>query len=123
MIATTWINGLTNTYKLINGIIQSNAYLLTESYSRIVTPIGSYEFDITFGSYIPSWIDTRKPITENAVKLELVRCLQPMINSGRATSILVQIDKLIPQAVWFTIKIYDATNQNGYKLSSNYTKV
>ena len=122
-INTTWINGLTNTYQVKNGIILKNSYLLTEAYTRIVTPIGTYEVDANFGSYIPYWINARKPTNENEIKVEISRALQPMISEGRCVGMLIKIDKLLPNkaGVFFTVDIYDE-NPTPYKLIANYVK-
>ncbi len=117
---TTWVNGLTDTYSVINGIIQQNASLLTEADTRIKTPYGSYPFDGTFGSYIPYWINARMFLTMNKVEAEIQRTLQPMINSGRATGLYIKINQLLPGAVYFTVNIYD-NNQGNYQLNSNFT--
>ena len=121
MIQSTWLNGLSHTYKVVNGVIQQKSYLLTEAYTRLATPIGTYEFDTTFGCYIPTWINTRQTLTENKVKLEIARALNPMITSGRADGLLIMINQILLNAVYYTVNIYDSNN-NSYQLINNYTK-
>lgn len=122
MANSTWINGLTNDYKVIDGIIQSNNYLLTEAYTRIITPYASYYFDSTFGSYLTIWINTRKIITVDEATSEIVRCLQIITEQQRAKSISVKVTKLLTNAIFFSVTITDNSNQT-FTLNSNYVSV
>ena len=125
LIRTTWINGLTQDYNVKNGIITSNNNLLTECYTRIVTPIGSYFFDLTFGSEIPNWINTRKPLNSSTVITELNRCLQVILDENRAQTIksflTIPVEKT-RNGIFFLIEITD-NNGTIVELDSNYISI
>lgn len=117
---TTFINGLTNTYVVTNGIIQSKVPQLTEVYTRLNTPFGSYQFDSNFGCLIPLWLQTREPLTEKKVQQEIERTLQQMIDGGRAIGFLITINAMGNNAIWYTVDIY-SNNSEPFKLISNFT--
>ena len=117
---TTFINGLTNTYVVTNGIIQSNAPQLTEAFTRLNTPFGSYKFDPNFGCLIPLWLQSRQPLTEKKVEQEIERTLQPMINKGRAVGFLITINAMNNNAIMYTVDIY-SNNSKPFSLISNFT--
>ena len=120
---TTWINGLTNDYDVQNGIISRKNNLLTEAYTRIVTPLGSYFFDITFGSNIPNWINQRIQLDSNTVVTELGRCTQIMVNEGRAKSISAKLTAPITRnAIFFLLTITDKYGIE-VELNSNYISI
>lgn len=124
MANSTWINGKTNDYSVINGIIQSNNTLLTEAYARIVTPYASYVFDPGFGSFIPIWLNARNPLTIDTITSEFERCLKIIIEQKRAKTILINSSKLrlLQNAIFFDIAITDNSNQT-FTLSSNYVAI
>lgn len=113
MINTTWINGLTKDYSLVNGVYQKKSNLLTECYTRFVTPIGSWIIDPTFGSLFPSWINTRTRITSNKAIQELDRIYQPIVNQNRAQSIKSVINTLADDysSIGITVYITDLSQQ------------
>lgn len=122
MAITTWINGKINDYVAVNGIIQQNNELLTEAYSRIITPYGSYIFDTTFGSFLTIWINTRRLLTVDEISTEISRCLQIIITQKRATSIIIQVPQISKGAVFFNVSITDNSNQT-FTLKSNYIAI
>lgn len=122
-IQTTWINGLTNDYQVTNGIIQKNNNLLTEAYTRIVTPLGSYFFDTTFGSQIPIWLNQRLLLNSDTAVGELLRCTQPMVNQGRAQTITAKLTAPVTiTAIFFSMTIVDNTGVS-VRLDSNYVSI
>ena len=89
---TVWINGLTQDLVLDsnNQYVKKNP-LLTECYTRFITPLGSWVIDPTFGSMFPLWINTRTQLTTNKCLQELNRIYQPVIINNRALSIVSKI--------------------------------
>lgn len=123
MIETTWINGKTRDYLTIKGIIQKKNPLLTESYSRIVTPLNSYWFDPSFGSQIPLWLNRRALLDSNTVVTELLRCTAPITNENRAQLITAKLTAPITKnAIFFLLEI---TDNNGIviELDNNYVSI
>lgn len=116
---STWINGITNDYSAINGIIQDKNYLLTEAYTRIITPVGSYIADPSFGSKIPIWINSRIFLTADKVTTEMYRALQVMVTQQRAKTIDIRVPGLRLNSVFFIVNITDNSNQT-FVLDSNY---
>lgn len=116
----TFINFETNNYVVINGIFQQMAGIMTEAYTRSVTPLGSYQFDTSFGSEIPLLYNNRSiKITESSITTMQNNCLQPMIDSGRALSILTKIPSITNNQVFIQSYIQD-TNKNTYMLPLSF---
>lgn len=67
-------------------IVNENAHL-TEMYSRLSTPIGSYRYNTQMGSIFPSLIQNRQVITINKIKNGVVDSLLPMVNRGSIVNI------------------------------------
>lgn len=113
MINTTWINGLTKDYVLVNGIYEKKSNLLTECYTRFIVPLGSWVIDPTFGSQFPLWINTRTRITSNKAIQELNRIYLPVVNEGRAQSIVSVINTLSDDysSISITVNITDLSQQ------------
>jgi len=115
----TFINFETHDYVIIGGIYQQRVGILTEAYTRSVTPLGTYQFDITFGSEIPLLYNTRKKITESIITTMQNNCLQPMIDQGRALSILTRVPSITNNQVFIQSYIQD-TNKNTYMLPLSF---
>ena len=113
MINTTWINGLTKDYNLVNGIYEKKSNLLTECYTRFIVPLGSWVIDPTFGSQFPLWINTRTRITNNKAIQELNRIYQPIVTENRAQSITSVINALADDytSIGITVYITDLSQQ------------
>jgi hypothetical protein len=62
-------------------ILEQNA-LLTEIYARLSCPLGTYRYDPTFGSTLPSIIQNRQKITINQLKTAIINGLLPIVNRG-----------------------------------------
>lgn len=118
-IYTTWINGQTNNYSVNNGLITQKNNLLTEAYSRIVTPLGSYPFDLTFGSQIPIWINQRLLINSSTITSELERCTAIIVNENRAQYITCQVIDISTTYVYYLVTITDNEGID-IQLNSNY---
>lgn len=123
-VLTTWINGLTNDYSKENGIFIQKNNLLTECYTRISTPLGSYPFDETFGSKIPLWLNTRgQIITSDIIVTELLRCTQIILTQKRARTISAKITApLTKNAIFYRLNIIDNSGI-GYQLDNNYVNI
>lgn len=67
-------------------IVNANA-LLTEIYARLSTSLGTYRYDPTFGSTIPSLIQNRQKITINILRNAITQGLFPMVNRGSIVNI------------------------------------
>lgn len=67
-------------------IVEANS-LLTEIYARLSCPLGSYRYDPTFGSTIPTLIQNRQKITINQLKNSIVNALLPIVNRGAILNI------------------------------------
>ncbi len=106
----TFINASTHDYEILDGkIVFANA-LATEAYTRIITPIGTYLFDLTFGSEIPSWINTRIKVTATMVVNGVNNALQPMIAQGRALTVSTSVNSITLNSINFTVSITDTNN-------------
>jgi hypothetical protein len=68
--------------------------LLTEIYARLSTQIGTYRYDPTFGSVIPSYIQNRQLITNNMLQTAVTNGLLPMVIRGS----IVNIDYILLQS-------------------------
>ena len=123
MMTAPWISGLTQDYYVVNGVIQWKNYLLTEAYSRIVTPYGTYMFNSTFGSYIPIWINGRNNITSNVITTEITRAVQPIIDNQKAQSINVYLQSPPTKtSIFFTLTIID-NNGESLMLDTHYISI
>ncbi len=70
----------------VGNIVEKNS-LLTEIYARLSCPLGSYRYDTTFGSTLPSIIQNRQKITLNNLKNSIVAALLPIVNRGSIINI------------------------------------
>jgi len=118
-LTTTFIKAETKDYVLTNGAFEQANELLTEAYSRINCPLGSYIFDKNFGSNIPLWINTRVRLTATVIINEINRTLTPLIDSGRATLIQIKVNSILLNGFACTINITD-NNQKVWTLPINY---
>lgn len=119
MIKSTLIDAATKDYVVRKGSFIYMNELLTEAYSRIVCPIGTYYFDQTFGSYIPSWINSRKKVTPNIISNEITRALSVLISEKRAKGISIKINSILFNGFSVDINITDADNAS-WVLPINY---
>lgn len=115
---STFINAETHDYEIVNGIISINNLLLTEAYSRIVTPLGTYQFDTTFGCELPNYINTRFKITSEFVTTAVNNALRPMIADGRALTVVTTVNTILLNGVIFTVDITD-NDSNVFRLPLN----
>lgn len=83
-----YINQVTKDFDIDSrgNIVEQNS-LLTEIYARLSCPLGSYRYDITFGSTLPSIIQNRQKITINQLKTAIINALLPMVNRGSLINI------------------------------------
>lgn len=117
---TTWINGLTQDYEAQNGLFIQKNSLLTEVYTRITTPYGSYYFDKTLGSYIPIWLNQRILLDSNKVITEIDRAVQIILFEKRAQSIVTMLTAPIAKnAIFYKMLITDNNSQE-FEFDSNY---
>lgn len=71
-------------------IVEENS-LLTEIYARLSCPLGSYRYDVTFGSTIPFIIQNRQKITINTLRTSITNALLPVVNRGAIINIDFQL--------------------------------
>jgi phage gp46-like protein len=116
---STYISAQTADYQLLNGKVVFANELATEAYSRIVTPLGTYIFDPTFGCEIPGWFNTRIKVSANQVVTAANNALQPMVTQGRALSVATTCNSITLNSVNFTCNIVD-TNNNSFQFSVPY---
>lgn len=74
----------------MGNIVEANS-LLTEIYARLSCPLGSYRYDITFGSTLPVLTQTRQKITINTLKTSIINALLPVVNRGSIINIDFQL--------------------------------
>lgn len=91
MILTTWINGITNDIVQQDGYIISNNPILTEAYSRIRTPRGTYLIDQNFGSLLFTKFNSRNKPSSNDITELINDALLPMKNAGRVQKYITQL--------------------------------
>jgi len=118
MILTTYIAANKQDYIVANGIIQQNNALLTEAYTRIITPLGKYIEDPTFGSRLTEWINGGYVIT-NTITSEIMRCLRPMKDNRSIKDASVVVTAKTNNAIYLTIKLFDLQDKI-YTLDVNY---
>lgn len=118
-LISTFISAETHNYVVINGVIQQNNILLTEAYTRIVTPLGTYQFDVDFGCELPLYVNTRRKLTSDAVTTMVNNALRPILDQGRAVTIETTVNALLTNGVIFTVDITD-NDSNTFKLPFNY---
>lgn len=116
---TTFISAKTHNYIVNQGIIQQYNDLMTEAYTRIITPVNTYQFDPTFGSEIPTFFNKRIKINATLIINSVNNALKIMIDEGRASAIGVVVTNITLNAVWFTVNITDLNNKV-YPLNMNY---
>jgi len=116
---STFINAQTRDYELMNGKVVFANELVTEAYTRIVTPLNSYPFDLTFGCKIPNWINTRKIINSADISSAVKAALTPMIEQGRVLTISTTVNSIKINSIMFTVNITD-TNNKSFKLTIPY---
>lgn len=119
----TFIQFETHDYVIIGDILQQKVGIITEAYTRSVTPLGTYQFDIGFGSEIPLLYNSRSTkITENLITTMQNNCLQPMIDEGRALSVLTKVPSITRNQVFIQSYIQD-TNKDVYILPLSFITV
>lgn len=118
-LLSTFIQAETHDYILQNGSYQISNILLTEAYTRIVTPLGSYQFDPTFGCELPTYFNTRAKLTSEFVTNTVNNALQPMISDNRAISVETVVTAITNNAVFFYVDITD-NESNTYNLPLNF---
>ena len=118
-IRTTFIKAETQDYVLLNGSFAQANELATEAYSRIVCPLGTYMFDLNFGSYIPSWINSRRKLTAQIIINEVSRALQPLITENRAKSVEIIVEAILLNSFSAKINVTDMDNKT-WSLPINY---
>lgn len=114
-----FINAQTQDYDIMNGKIVFANELATEAYSRIVTPLNSYPFDLTFGCEIPNWVNTRKIVNAQDITNAVENALRPMIEQGRVLTISTTVNSIKINSIQFTVDITD-TNNKTFKLTIPY---
>ncbi len=116
----TFINFQTHNYVIIGGILQQQLGVATEAYTRSITPLGTYQFDIGFGSEIPLLFNNRSiKITEKLITTMQNNCLQPMIDEGRVLSVLTKVPSITNNQVFIQSYIED-NNKNTYILPLSF---
>ena len=109
-VLSTFINAATHDYELSDGKNIFANELATETYTRIITPLGAYLFDPTFGSEIPLWINTRIKVTAYMITTAISNALQPMITAGRAISVSSTVNSITLNSINFTVSVTDTNN-------------
>jgi len=116
----TFISFKTHDYVAENGILQQRLAVLTEAYTRSVTPLGSYQFDTTFGSEIPLLINNRTVLITSKILTTMQNaCLKPMIDSGRVLAITTSVTTITNNKAFINCDILD-NNQNTYSLPLSF---
>ena len=116
----TFIKFETHDYVIADGILEQQVAVLTEAYTRSITPLGSYKFDTTFGNEIPLLFNNRTiKITADMITTMQNNCLQPMLDSRRALSIVTSVPIITSNQVYITCQITD-NNNNTYQLPLSY---
>jgi phage gp46-like protein len=92
-----WINPLTGDYSLTAGSITRDPAegLANAVYLRLMTPLGGYWDDPKLGSLLHT-LEREKDVTRISVlaRQYCEQALQPIIDDGRATSIVVSTEQL-----------------------------
>ena len=88
-----YLDSQTRDYQLDEGLIVNKNALLTEALMRLSCPIGQYINDPTFGINLP--LNAKGNITKNQLIQCIQNALQPMIASGRVTTLKIIITKAI----------------------------
>jgi hypothetical protein len=121
-------NGITvKDYVVVNGQKQYINTIIMVAYARIFTPLGSYPFDPTFGSLIPSMMakGSGTRVTAQSIVTAVNNALQPMINSNLIKTATCQItpDSAIINnfTVNFAVILVDYNNIS-YTLPVDYTR-
>lgn len=114
-----FINAQTQDYDIMNGKIVFANELATETYSRLVTPLNTYPFDLTFGCEIPGWVNTRKIVNAQDITNAVENALRPMIQQGRALTISTTVNSIKINSIQFTVEVTD-TNNKTFKLTIPY---
>lgn len=119
IIESTFINAGTHNYEAKDGRIVTKNSLLTEGYARIITPVGTYPFNPTFGCQLPNRFNTRNQVTANVIIQDIQEAWTPMINDGRVLGMKVSVTAITLSGAFFIVSGIDNNNQP-FTLPVNY---
>lgn len=105
-----YVNSDDGDYVLKNGYVQNESAILTEAYMRIACPLGKYINKPEFGSEVHTMFNSRANITKNRFIQILQDSLQPMLISGKVSSIKIDILSAIFGKYKAQIYLVDHTN-------------
>jgi len=115
-----WINPITRDYQLVNGnaLTDPAAGLANATYLRLMTPLASWWQDVTFGSRLHE-LQGEKDVNRISIlaKQYSEAALKPIIDDGRATSIVVTTEQ--PHNGWLNLLI-EVTPTGGEALTFNH---
>jgi hypothetical protein len=120
-LLATFIDAKTQDYIAENGLLIQRNALLTEGYTRSNTPLGTYPFNLLFGSELILKINTRGILTETAITTMQNNALQPMKDEGRALAISTKVTLITGNLIELISYITD-TNKITYKLPLNFIR-